>query len=276
MNIPAWQYALSMSLYVIVLMFAVDFMRKHSRFALWFWIAAIFTFPLWPTQLHGWFRWAKTLSVIIPTALIVGPGRIVSLGKSKEKWQFYNKDWVLWSLYAILGLNILEASLKDLSLGNWFNGVSGFILIVTMPLFKSRRTSWRGWEFSEDRGDLIARTDLMWNFLYTTWNICFVFGENPGYAASSLCILLAAELYPLLKKRPELYITARVYTLAIHILIRSTYDIFTPLMDSTRFANQQVVFWWGIANLGLHLPYLFYHFRRQQVRSRAFPLKKSA
>jgi hypothetical protein len=272
MNIPIWQYALSMILYIGLLMVSVDIMRKYNKIALLFWIAAIFTFPLWPTQLHGWFRWAKTFSVIIPTALIVGPARVVSLGKSKAKWDFYKKDWVLWSLFAILGLNILEASLKDLSLGNWFNGISGFILIVTMPLFKSKKTSWRGWEFSKNKGDLIAWTDPMWNFLYTTWNICFVYAEHPGYAASSLCILLAAELYPLLKKRPELYITARVYTLAIHILIRSTYDIFTPIMDSSQFANQRVVFWWGIVNICLHVPYLFIYIRKVKQRRLLHPV----
>ncbi len=264
MNIPLWQYLLSMTGYLVALLLIVEIMRKNYRFAAIFWILALFTFPLWSEQLDGWFRWVKTFSVLVPTALVVGLSRIAHLENKKGWWSFFKKDWVLWSLYGVLGLNILEASLKDFGMGNYFNAISGFILIVTIPLFKSKKSKKRGWAFSKDKtGDLLAYTDPMWNFLYTTWNIAFVYAENPGFAASSLCILLAAELYPINKKRPELYVTARVYTLATHILIRATYDIFTPLMDSSQFGNDTVVYYWGVINIALHVPYLFYFFYRR-------------
>ena len=265
MNIPIWQYLLSMTGYLVALLLIVEIMRKNYRFAAIFWILALFTFPLWGDQLDGWFHWVKTFSVLLPTALVVGISRIAHFENKKGWWTFFKKDWVLWSLYGVLGLNILEASLKDLALGNYFNAISGFILIVTIPLFKSKRSKKRGWAFSKDKpGDLLAYTDPMWNFLYTTWNIAFVYAENPGFAASSLCILVAAELYPILKGRPELYVTARIYTLATHILIRATYDIFTPLMDSTQFASDTVVYYWGVINIILHVPYLFYFFYRRE------------
>jgi len=261
MNIPAWQYIVSMTVYIGLLLLIVDFMRKNYKIAAIFWLLTLLTFPLWSSQLDGWFRWAKTLSVLIPTAIIVGLSRIAQFEKREGWWKTFRKDWVLWSLYGVLGLNILEASLKDLALGNYFNAISGFILIVTIPLFKSKKNKRNGWEISSKKpGDLLVYTDRMWNFLYTTWNIAFVFGENPGFAASSLCILLAAELYPIIKKRPELYVTARVYTLAMHILIRATYDVFTPLMDSSAFANSTVVYYWGLINIILHVPYLFWYF----------------
>ena len=265
MNIPVWQYILSMGAYIVLLLFIVDVMRKHYKFAAVFWILSLLTFPLWSDQLEGWFRWVKTLSVLLPTAIIVGIGRIAQHEKRGGWWSFFRKDWVLWSLYGVLGLNILEASLKDLAMGNYFNAISGAILIVTIPLFKSRKNKKRGWVISEEKpGDLLVYTDPMWNFLYTTWNIAFVYAENPGFAASSLCILLAAELYPVIKKRPELYVTARIYTLATHILIRATYDIFTPLMDSSAFASSTVVYYWGLINLVLHIPYLFWYFIREK------------
>jgi len=249
-------------------------MRKHYKFAAIFWILALLTFPLWSSQLEGWFRWAKTFSVLIPTAIVVGLGRIAQHEKREGWWKFFRKDWVLWSLYGVLGLNILEAALKDLAMGNYFNAISGFILIVTIPLFKSKKNKKNGWEISSKKpGDLLVYTDPMWNFLYTTWNIAFVYAENPGFAASSLCILLAAELYPVIKKRPELYVTARVYTLAVHILIRATYDIFTPLMDSSAFANDNVVYYWGLINIVLHVPYLFWFFIREKKHKRITNLK---
>jgi hypothetical protein len=272
MNIPVWQYLVSMPVYIGLLLLMVELMRKHYKLSAVFWIIALFSFPLWFGQLEGWFRWAKSFSVLLPTALIVGFGRIAQYEKREGWWSFFRKDWVLWSLYGVLGLNILEASLKDLALGNYFNAVAGFVLIVTIPLFKSKRNKKNGWEISRDKpGDLLVYTDPLWNFLYTTWNIAFVFAENPGFAASSLCILLAAELYPLMKRRPELYVTARVYTLAIHILIRSTYDIFTPIMDSSQFANPTAVHYWGIINFVIAVPYLIWYFirlRRREAPSR--------
>lgn len=265
MTIPIWQYLISMSIYIILLLLAVEIMRKKYKLAAIFWIISLLTFPLWQANLDGWFRWAKTLSVLLPTAFVVGLARIAQFEKREGFWLFFRKNWVMWFLYGILGLNILEASLKDFSLGNYFNGISGLILIVTIPLVKSQKGTKIGWKISEEKnGDLIAYTDPLWNFLYTTWNIAFVYAENPGYAASSLCILLAAELYPIIKKRPELYVQARVYTLAIHILIRANYDIFTPLMDSSAFANKTVVFWWGLINFIIHVPYLIWFFYKNK------------
>ena len=264
MDIPVWQYAVSMPLYIGILMILVEVMRKRPRASAIFWILALFTFPLWDTQLEGWFRWVKTFSVLVPTALILGLGRIAHYENRSGWWSFFRKDWVLWSLYGVLGLNILEASVKDLAMGNYFNAISGFILIITIPLFKSSGKK-NGWVFSKKKpGDMLVYTDPMWNFLYTTWNIAFVYAENPGYAASSLCILLAAEIYPHLKRRPELYVQARAYTLAVHILIRATYDIFTPIMDSSAFASERVVYYWGLINFVLHVPYLFWYFIKRR------------
>ena len=261
MDISIGQYVISMSAYILVLLGIVEIMRKNYKFAAIFWILTLFTFPLWSDQLDGWFRWAKTLSVLLPTALIVGFGRIANHEKRKGFWRFFRKDWVLWSLYAVLFLNIAEATLKDFTTGNYFNGIAGVILCATIPLFKLNGKETGAWQFGDKKpGDLLVFTPHAWNFLYTTWNLAFVFGENPGFFASSFCILMAAELYPILKKRPELYVTARVYTLATHILIRATKDIFEPLMDSSSWANDKVLYYWGLINFILHVPFLFWYF----------------
>ncbi|MFO7880576.1 MAG: hypothetical protein R6V52_11110 [Bacteroidales bacterium] len=265
MNIPIWQYAVSMISYIAILLLIIEVMRKHPKFAAIFWLASLFTFPLWANELEGWFRWAKTFSVLVPTALVVGFARLAYLNQKSGFWKFFRRDWVLWTLYGVLMLNILEASFKDLALGNYFNAISGFILCATMPLFRPKaKGKRRGWLFTTKQpGDLLVYTSASWNFLYTIWNIAFVYAENPGFAASSFSILLAAELYPIIKRRPELYVISRVYTLAIHILIRSTYDIFTPVMDSSQFANEKIVYYWGIINFALHVPYLFWFYYKE-------------
>lgn len=268
MEITIMQYVLSMTAYIIILLGVIEIMRKNPKFSLVFWILAIFTFPLWSSELVGWFRWAKTLSVLVPTAIIVGFGRIAYLNNKGGFWSFFRKEWLLWALYGVLFLNIAEATMKDLATGNYWNGIAGIILCITIPFAISKRNGAKNWEIETKKpGDVLAFTSPAWNFLYTTWNLAFVFGENAGFFASSFCILMAAELYPILKKRPELYITARIYTLAFHILIRATHDIFTPLMDSSSWANEHVLHYWGLINGLLHvtfLAYWIYNLRKQK------------
>lgn len=256
MNIPIWQYVLSMGGYFALLLLIVEGMRKYYKFANWFWIATLLTIPLWLMGgIVGWFRWAKTLSVILPT-IVVGLARVSNYEKRKGKlWKFLQKNWILWFFYGILFLNIMEATIKDLTLGNIFNSLCGFLLCVTMPFPK------KFWKISEEKyGDLICYTTVAWNLLYTTWNLCFVYSESPVYFASSVCILAAAEIYPLIKKRPELYITARVYTLATHILIRACWSsLFPSLMDASAWHNDTVMKYWGIVNCILIIPYVFWY-----------------
>lgn len=256
MNIPVWQYAVSMGAYFALLMFIVEFMRRHYKIANWFWIASLCTFPLWLMGgVVGWFRWAKTLSVILPT-IFMGFARIATYENREGKlWKALQKNWVLWVLYGVLFLNIMEATIKDFTMGNTFNALCGFLLCVTIPFPP------RFWKISKEKhGDLISYTTVGWNFLYTTWNACFVFAESPQFFASSLCILAAAEIYPIIKGRPELYITARVYTLATHILLRGCVGgIFPALMDASSWQNQTFLKYWGIANLVMMVPYLFWH-----------------
>ncbi len=65
-----------------------------------------------------------------------------------------------------------------------------------------------------------------------------------AHFAGTVCILLAAEIYPLLARRPELYIMARIYTLAAHLLIRACWDIFPVIMPISVF-DPVFNHWWG-------------------------------
>lgn len=248
--------AVSMLVYFTVLILIVEFMRTKHRAASVIWVLSLLTFPLWIMGgVEGWFRWAKILSVILPT-IIVGFCRVSNVEDRKGKtWEFFQKPWILWFVYCILFLNIFEATMKDVDLGNYANAACGFLLCVTIPFAP------KFWEYEKSgRGDLIVYTSFAWNFLYTTWNLCFVYGESPNYFASSVCILLAAELYPLFKRRHELYITARVYTLATHMIVRSCFGgVILKLMDSTSWFSPNVLSTWGVINLVLIIPFVFWH-----------------
>ncbi|EKO3671510.1 hypothetical protein M3923_000113 [Vibrio metschnikovii] len=267
MEIPTWQYVISMTCYIVFLLLLVEGMRRTPRLTAVLWLASLCTFPLWADQLDGWFRWVKTISVLLPTALVVGFARVAWYYRDNPNTilKFFRGDWVLKVLYAVLFLNIAEATLKDLVIGNYFNFLCGIILCITIPFPRYKNGVRQYWLISKDKpNDLLFYSTAAWNFLYTTWNLAFVYGENTAFFASSFCILIAAELYPVIKKRPELYVIARVYTLAFHIFIRANIDIFTPIMDSSSWRNESVLYWWGAINLLLHIPFAIWYFRKKK------------
>lgn len=251
------QYATSMLAYFAVLILVVEIMRRNVKFSHVFWIASLLTFPLWLMGgVEGWFRWAKIFSVILPT-IIVGFCRMANYGgKSGKVWDLFKKNWIYYFFYGVLFLNIAEATLKDIALGNWFNVIPGIVLCLTIPL------PLKFWTIpkKENYGDLITYTTVGWNLLYTTWNACFVYGEGAMFFASSLCILLAAELYPVFKRRPELYLSARIYTLAFHLLVRSIFPkLFPNLMNAEPWFNETALQVWGVVNLVIAIPYFIWY-----------------
>ncbi|GGI87546.1 hypothetical protein [Shewanella gelidii] len=267
MDIPVWQYVVTMTGYIVILLVLVEGMRRTPRFTAVVWLLSLLTAPLWAEQLDGWFRWAKTLSVLLPTAFIVGGARIAWLyhDNPSRVLKLFRGDWVLKFLYAMLFLNIFEATAKDAVTGNYFNAICGFILCITIPFPRYKNGKRLYWVIGRDKpNDLLFYSTAAWNFLYTTWNLAFVFGESPAFFASSFCILMAAEIYPIIKGRPELYIIARVYTLAFHLFIRANSDIFVPLMDSTKWYNDNVLYYWGAINLVLHIPFAIWYFKVQK------------
>ncbi len=256
MGIEFVRVGLAMAGYFGVLLLIIEIMRSYHRLAAWFWVASLATFPLWLMGgVQGWFRWAKILSVILPT-IVVGLSRLAVHDEQKgQPWRFLRSEGMLWFFYSILFLNIMEATVKDFAMGNVFNALCGFLLCVTIPFPP------RFWRIATGKTvDLIAYTTAPWNAIYTLWNACFVYAEGSLFFASSVCILLAAELYPLLKRRPELYITARIYTLAAHLVIRACFPALFPLlMDSSSWFHPEVMRIWGMANCGLMIFYVFWH-----------------
>ncbi len=272
MSLPILSYIVSMSVYVLFLYFFLEFTREKQGFYKWFFIAAFISIPLWFINLHSWFRWAKTISVLIPICF-VSFVRISNDGSHQEIMASLKKKWPLWILYFVLMLNIAEATLTDFEMGNVFNAISGIILCITIPL------PTKHWRIGKNDGknsfaELIADLPLAWCLLYVTWNAAFVYAENTTFFASSLCILLAPEIWMFIKKRTDLWLMGRIYTLAIHILIRSSYDVFTPVMDSTNWFNADVLYYWGLLNVVLHVGYLGYWFF--YLRSKPYVLKHSA
>ncbi|MEV6773007.1 hypothetical protein AB0N05_30665 [Nocardia sp. NPDC051030] len=258
-----WVTAVSMAVFCAVLWLIVDYMRKHPRPSMWVWGLSILTFPLWiwgpgrDIGLINWFSWAKILSVLIPLT-VVGAMRIAASEPERQGkvWTLLRNPRFLWFPYAILFLNITEATLRDAQIGNSWNAAVGLGLCLTIPY------SPRFWEMTGRNAELVAYTTAAWNFLYTTWNLCFTFGGYPPqeeHFAASICILAVAEIYPLVKGRPELYIMARIYTLPVLMLCIGIYNFFPKVMPSDGWFNERVWLIWGGVNFALTVPYLFWH-----------------
>ncbi len=254
----------SMVFYMLFLFLFLEYSREKQGFYKWFSIIAICSFPLWFLNIDSWFRWAKTISILLPLCFF-NYVRISNDGKHTDILASLKKKWPLWVLYAILNLNIAEAMLQDLGAGNIFNALSGLILCITIPL------PTKHWRIGKNDGkntfaEIVADLPLAWCLLYATWNAAFVYGENISYFASSLCILIIPEIWILFKKRVDLWLMARVYTLAVHLLIRACYDIFTPVMDSSAWFSSTFLNNWGILNIvlsGLYLIYWFINYRNK-------------
>ncbi|MEC3957882.1 hypothetical protein VMT65_32940 [Nocardia sp. CDC153] len=268
-----WVTAVSMAVFCGILWLIVDYMRTHPRPAMWVWGLSLLTFPLWiwgpgrDIGLINWFSWAKILSVLIPLTL-VGAMRISAAEQRPGRfWELLRHPRFLWFPYAILFLNIAEATLRDAQLGNYWNAAVGLGLCLTIPYCP------RFWEVLPGRNaELVAYTTMAWNFLYTTWNLCFTFGGYPPkeeHFAASICILAVAEIYPLVKRRPELYIMARIYTLPVLMLVIAIYNIFPKVMPSDGWFHNNVWMTWGAINFILTIPYLFWY-TAQLETGRAF------
>lgn len=270
---PALSFIVSMAVYMLLLFLFLEFTREKQGFFKWFFLFALLTIPLWFINLSSWFRWAKTISVLLPIC-VVSFIRIANDGRhNSKKWAFFQKKWWMWFLYAILFLNIAEATKTDFELGNYFNAICGIILCITIPLpIKHWRIA--KYDGKNNFAELIADLPLAWCLLYVTWNAAFVYAENISYFASSICILIIPEIWILTKKRTDLWLMGRIYTLALHILIRSSYDIFSPVMNSGAWFNSELLKYWGLANLVLHGGYLIYWFFK--LRNKDYVIKQSA
>jgi len=247
-----------MSIYIAILILVTELARKSPEFGFVLTVSLVILL-FFSKNIDGWFRWAKDLSILLPM-LVVGMGRLSSKNQWKSQFgKFWRSKPIRYFTCAILCLNIFEASLKGYQIGNHANGICGFLLIACVPFAVDRY-----WKFDHSDNDVLAcDLSVAWCFLYTTWNACFVYGETSAYFASSCCIILIPEIYNYIsirRKKANLWIHARIYTLMLHLSIRSFYDVFTPFMNAEPWFNYEVWKVWGTVNVILTAAYTCWWF----------------
>ena len=148
----------------------------------------------------------------------------------------------------VLGVNMLEAALTDLSVSGLPNALCGALLVASLanqPL-----------SFLKEQGHMfLVPLTWPWVALYTTWNGAFCYGV--GFAWSFRLILVAPLLVTLMLDEPEAWLGARTYSLVLVQVLRGSQFtwIFTPGQsyitkpEGAPSTNQAWRAAWGIANL---------------------------
>ena len=243
---------MSIVVYAIATFALTELFRRNRKIGFAFILLSLCSFPLWAENRDSWFEWAKILSVLLPMVVVSLMRFAVYEQKQGAFWELFKQPWTLWFLFFILALNITEASVHEWRIGNVWNALSGFCLIITIPF------AGKYWRVeTETCGDLIVDFPLGWCFLYTTWNAEFLFACIPDEFAGGLAILIACELYSVLG-RHDLYIMGRIYTLAIFVAQLGMTDVF-PFMDSSHWYDADIATAWGVINLILSVVYVFWY-----------------
>ena len=245
-------------IYILILYTFHELMRRNIKLALAICILSLLTIPFWGNNLSSPFRIAKTLSVIFPTLFL-------TLCRYSEKYatlKFLQKPWTSIAFFMIIGINILEASLTDLFVTkNILNGLCGLILCITMPLPKN---NWLiSIEGNKYTNIIVNNISIAWIFLYTVWDICFVYGENYLFVLSTVSVLLAPFIRALINNRKDLWVSARAYTLFFHLLTRASLgDIFSNLMNSSNLYNVKFLNYFSYINFTLHIIFLIWYYKK--------------
>lgn len=255
MDIPIWQYVLAMSGYTLLLFFVHEFFRKYLKLTTIIFILMLLSFPLWISNLEGWYIWGKTFLLLIPITI----ANLIRLSYAikSDKLSLFKKDMAFWVIYVALFLNILETSIKGLTIGNYYNSVAGIILCITIP-FPNK--AWRVDTTPGKKHDFLVDLPLFWCLLYITLMANHSYGRWPAAFGMSVCLLSATLITIIVYKGTDLWLSTRAYTLTLYIFLIVCLGYSPPFIVSTIAFNSKVQIIWGIANLVLHVIYALWWF----------------
>jgi hypothetical protein len=252
-----------MPAYTAFLLLAHELARRHVRTYVVAQALAMASVPLWIGGITSeWFQVSKVLTTTFPT-LVLSVVRIAFQRNEGGPLRFFRGGWTFVFAYSALQVNIVEAVAADLAAGRPWNALTGAVLGLTM----ANPFGDRAWIIETDtpRRDAIVRVTTAWTCLYTTWNLACLSAAYPVYLAHVACILAAPLTYSLVLRRPDLWMSARVYTLSWGVVVLwSGHDVVTPLMDTSRFGSSAVFAWWGAANAAAATAYLAHWVRARK------------
>jgi len=199
-------------------------------------VPIVLTIFVWPTTAapgneYGtgtWFNWVKTYSALAGCLWFMALRYIPSLTKKK---------WALFLPALILGLNILEAAIRDFqcfTFGAWngayvdnlwvmsgpwniMNGIAGILNVITI-------CGWAGIFISKDRTKDMIWPDMIWAWIiaYDLWNFAYTYNCIADHSFYCGLTLLLSCTIPAFFIKKGAWLQHRAQTLALWIMFVMT------------------------------------------------------
>lgn len=222
-----------MLVFFVVFIAATELLRRYKRIALIFFLVCL---PSTLVPNADLFMKIKTISVLVPICILLYARFIPKNINSYFK-----------IIYAVIILNIIEASVIDFTTENYLNIISGIALIVLLPYSMNK------WKVSGQHDDFIVNLPKYWPLLYTVWNLCFLYSFRISTFGYAIPLLLAPYLYSVVLKRSDLYFQARAYSFGFYLFFRATFgdtDLLNiPEFNLEHWYSESVALAWALINL---------------------------
>lgn len=203
--------------------------RSSNQFAwLSFWVAPLILTPHWiAINPFGLFEWAKLYSVLI------GACWTVSLRSTAKPISARCGR----ALNLIVGINILEAVSVDAlraEFASTINAISGILLIAKLPRDPKVNVP------ADRKTDLeFHGLNKIWIIQYTLWNLVFLYNNYPQIFGHHLAVAGVPLVVGLIN--PKLWLQARVYTLAVDLILLATFwQTLAPYLDTTSLQSEML------------------------------------
>jgi len=282
-SIP-WYSTLMWFAVVAGLMLANEIARssKWASLVLFIALPVALTIFVWPStagpdsSTGTWFHWVKVYSALAGCLGFMAIRFIPRLAK--------NKYWLMFPA-AILGLNILEAVIRDFQVyglhgmvdgvmmvgGPWniMNGVAGLLNLLTI-------CGWAGIIISRDKQKDMIWPDMLWFWIiaYDLWNFAYVYnavGDHSFYAGAALLVSCTIPAF-FIKKGA--WLQHRAQTLAFWMMFTMAVPTFvTSSMFSVQSShNPTALFVVSAISLAANVAVVVYQVR-VILRTKRNPLK---
>lgn len=209
-------------IYISLQLIVNEFSRRSFLFlALFYILIPIYFANEWNEQFSSTFFLVKHYSLLVLIAILI----------LFKKYSYFQKCKIApLVFYLLLQINILEAVLTDVFAGFYVNGISGVILMITIPIKQKVYV-----DNKQKTNDLKWDLPLPWIIGYTLWNHIFVYGNYPHYSAVSIATLIATLIIGIINNK--LWFQARAYLLMTTFIFSNTFwslnDYFlTPKWES--------------------------------------------
>jgi hypothetical protein len=229
--------------FFVAFVLVADLFRRYRAIAL-----AFFTLSL-PSLLapnSDLFMRIKTASVLLPTCFLV-------YARFKPRIERF----IHRLIYAVIVLNIVEASVIDVKTGNYLNLIAAIALMLALPF------SQKHWEISGRYNDYVVHLPGFWPLLYTSWNLCFLYSARISTFGYALPLLLAPLAYALVLRRTDLYFQARAYTFGFYLFFRAAFGdaelMNLPEFDLSAWYSSEFALAWSAANAAFAGALLYIH-----------------